>query len=380
MKEMLMSFFKSLKYYFNLQPPTFVMVADLIPYAYPEHPLGVAVDTIGNVFFSYDYYRVCKVTNSGKALKNFGEPPYISLMGKEEKNDFKNPHSVALDSIGNIYVADTDNHRICKITPDGKTTSLAGSGKSGYADGQGTQACFREPKGLVVDSIGNIYVADTGNHRIRKITPDGNTTTLAGSGKSEFRNGPAKTACFDSPEGIALHKSGDLYVADTNNNRIRMISTSGTVTTLAGSGVFGYLDGRCRNARFGFPTGVAVDSNRNVYISDRANNRIRKIIVNGIFQNPANSYVTTLAGSDKGFRSESGYFNGIGTESSFNNPHGIAVDACGDLYVADSGNNQIRKITNYYTSGVAVDASGNVFVTDTFKNQMRLICSGGKSK
>jgi serine/threonine-protein kinase len=379
MKQLIKFFFNAFGVHLKAEPKTFVMVTTFIPQSELPCPKGVAVDTNGNVIFSYDFYRVCKVTSYGKPIMNIGEPLYVSLSGEEIRNDFKNPRSVSADEIGNIYVADTGNNRICKITSDGNVTTLAGSGISDYADGRGTDACFREPEGVALDTSGNIYVADTGNHRIRKITPDGNVTTLAGSGKIDCKDGPGKFACFYSPKGVAVSASGNIYVADTSNNRIRMITTSGNVSTLAGSGIFGYLDGRCREARFSFPSGVAVDVSGNVYVADTGSNRIRKITANGLSYITANSHVTTIAGSNKGLHLRSGYFDGIGTEASFNEPHAVAVHTCGDLYVTDSGNNRIRKVTNYYTSEVAVDASGNVFVADTYKNQMRLISPGSTS-
>jgi sugar lactone lactonase YvrE len=176
-----------------------------------------------------------------------------------------------------VYVADTGNNRIRKITPSGNVTTLAGSGSFGYADGQGTAASFYEPTGVAVDGSGNVYVADKGNNRIRKITPSGNVTTLAGSGSRGYGEGQGTSASFSGTYGLAVDGSGNVYVADNGNNRIRKITPSGNVTTLAGSGSYGSTDGPGTSASFNSSTGVAVDGSGNVYVADMFNHRIRKI-------------------------------------------------------------------------------------------------------
>jgi prepilin-type N-terminal cleavage/methylation domain-containing protein len=244
---------------------------------------------------------------------------------------FNNPNGITVDSSGIIYIADFSNHRIRKITAGGTVSTLAGSGGTGFADGTGTSAVFNYPHGVAVDTSGNVYVADQSNQRIRKITAGGVVTTLAGSGGQGFADGTGTSAAFNYPAGITVDASGNVYVADTNNYRIRKITSSGVVTTLAGSGVSGFADGTGIAAQFFNPTGVAVDSSGNVYVADAQNNRIRKITSSGV--------VTTLAGSGA-----AGFADGTGTAAQFNSPGGVAVDALGTVYVADLSNQRIRKI------------------------------------
>ena len=193
---------------------------------------------------------------------------------------FDFPTGVAVDSSGILYVADTRNHRIRKITSEGVVTTLAGSGTYGHHDATGTVAQFRYPYGVAVDSSGNVYVADTENNRIRKITPAGVVTTPAGSTEG-YLNATGTKAQFNEPTGVAVDSSGNVYVADTHSHRIRKITSEGVVTTLAGgvdtSGNGGYLDATGTNARFNAPFDVAVDSSGNLYVADRDNYRIRKI-------------------------------------------------------------------------------------------------------
>ena len=197
-----------------------------------------------------------------------------------------------MDSVGNVYVADAINQDIRKITPAGVVTTLAGAAEqSGSSDGTGSAARFFGPEGVAVDSVGNVYVADDGNDEIRKITPSGVVTTLAGAaGQTGSNNGAGSAATFDEPEGVAVDDTGNVYVADYANDEIREISPSGVVTTMAGSaGQFGSGNGTGSAARFDSPAAVAVDSAGNVYVADMNNDEIRKITPSGV--------VTTLAGS-----------------------------------------------------------------------------------
>ncbi|MCA8023611.1 NHL repeat-containing protein [Burkholderia metallica] len=245
---------------------------------------------------------------------------------------FNNHASLAVDATGIIYVADAGNNKIRKISMNGVVTTIAGSGQPGSTDGAGTEATFDHPSGIAVDLAGNLYVADTANNKVRKITPAGLVTTLAGSGKTGSTDGVGVDVSFNHPMGIAVDGAGSLYVADTENNLIRMITAAGLVTTLAGSGQPGSADGNGKYASFNHPWGIAVDGTGSLYVADTKNNQIRKITAPGL--------VTTLAGSG-----QPGSTDGLRANASFDHPSGIAVDETGLLYVADTENGLIRKIS-----------------------------------
>ena len=284
------------------------------------------------------------------AFTNFAGQPGVSgsTDGIGQAAQFYFPHGVALDSATNLYVADTQNHVIRRITPARVVTTIAGSaGKHGNVDGVGTGAAqFNSPIGLSVDSAGNLYVGDTGNQTIRKVTSAAAVTTLAGQvGVIGSTNGTGSGALFHNPEGTAVDSAGNVYVADNVNRTIRQITPAGVVTTLAGSpGLQGTIDGVGSAARFNQPVSVAVDSANNVYVSDSGGETIRKIDVNGV--------VTTLAGTG----GLSGTNDGVGNAARFTNPQAVAVDGAGNAYVSDSGNNTIRKIT---PDGVVTTIAGN---------------------
>ncbi len=200
-----------------------------------------------------------------------------SIDGTGTASTFNNPNGVTVDSFGNVYVADTSNNIIRKITPAGVVTTFAGSGTVGSTDGTGTASSFYSPVGVAVDSTGNVYVAERYNHKIRKITPAGIVTTFAGSGIAGSINDTGTAAFFNRPYGVTVDSTGNVYVADSVNNQIRKITTAGVVTTFAGSGTAGSADGTGTAASFYSPVGVAVDSTGNVYVADTVNNKIRKI-------------------------------------------------------------------------------------------------------
>ncbi|WP_167882901.1 hypothetical protein [Leptospira levettii] len=251
---------------------------------------------------------------------------------------FKNPNGIAFDSAGNMYVADTGNHCIRKITSAGVVTVFAGSdtGVSGLTNATGTAARFNEPFGIVVDSAGNVYVGDSINMLIRKITSAGVVTTLAGgNGGVGAVDGTGAGAKFDQPKGLAIDSADNIYVADSQNDAIRKVTSAGVVTTLAGSstGLSGYVNASGTAARFTQPIGITLDSSGNLYVSDSTNSAIRKVTGAGV--------VTSIAGA---ITRISGFVDGIGFNSRFNQPYGIATDGNGHLFVGDYGNNAIRKI------------------------------------
>ena len=222
------------------------------------------------------------------------------------------PWGIVIDSAGNLYV--TTYFEVKKINSVGVDSTFAG-GTQGNADGTGTAAQFNYASGIAIDSTGNLYVADYSNHRIRKITPSGVVSTFAGSSQG-YADGNGTAAQFNSPYGIAIDSSGNLYVADYYGRRIRKISTAGVVSTFAGAN--GYVDGAGTIARFSSPSGITQDYLGNLYVADRRNHKIRKITPDGV--------VSSFAGSSQG------YADGTGTAAQFNSPYGIAIDSAGNLY------------------------------------------------
>jgi len=238
-------------------------------------PNGSAIDKLGNIFISEEGgCRVRKITPTG-VVSTLAGNVIGSADGVGMSAQFKQPSGIAVDKQGNVYVADQHNNRIRKITADGIVTTLAGSA-AGYADGSGSGAQFYRPTGVVVDAQGNVFVADLFNHKIRKITPSGVVTTIAGSTYG-FADGSGTSAKFGFPAGLALDKQGNLYVADSENHRIRKITPAGVVTTFAGTGTSGTNDGIATASQFYAPREIDIDAAGNMYIADAGSNRIRKI-------------------------------------------------------------------------------------------------------
>src|SRR5438477_630146 len=398
-------------------------------------PVAVTIDNIGNIFVAdTSNFTIRQITPAGVVTTLAGSPLMRGdANGTGSAARFLLPEGMAVDSTGNIYVADQDASTIRKIAPGGVVSTFAGSfTKSGSLNGTGSAARFNLPADVAVDSSNNLYVADSNNCTIRKITPAAAVTTLAGLASAGHTNGTGSAARFDFPDGVAVDTTGKIYVADTVDSAIRKIIPTEVVSTFAGlPGTSGYVDPPGTAARFRFPRWLTVGALDNVYVGDTFNFVVRKItpnaVVSSVVTMPANG-----AGEVRGVAMDSsgniytadqphhtirkitpegtatifaglndtpGSANGTGSVARFNFPTGLAVDAAGNVYVADSGNNTIRKITpaakvtTFAGSagllgsadgtgtaarfddpfGVAVDHSGNIFVTDTVNNTIRKI-------
>ncbi|MFP5501732.1 MAG: NHL repeat-containing protein [Candidatus Sericytochromatia bacterium] len=286
-------------------------------------PPGIAVDGSGNAYVADENnQRIRKITSGGVVTTLAGSATPGSADGTGTNAGFNYPKGVAVGNGGNVYVADTSNHRVRMITPDGVVSTFAGA----------TSGVFNAPVALTVDAAGNVYVADRNNHRIRMIDTDGVVTTLAGSGSPGFNDASGTNAQFRDPNGVAVDVNGNVYVADTGNHRIRKITPAGLVSTLAGSGSPSFADATGTAAHFYSPSGIAVDAAGNVYVGDTGNQRIRVITPGGA--------VTTVAGTGT-----AGSSNGDPTTATFSSPWGLALDQDGYLYVADQDNHRVRKIT-----------------------------------
>ena len=380
------------------------------PFAVAElnTPTGVVVDAHGNVFVADEQNnRIREIDPSGNVttFAGNGTPGFADgTSGPDGGAELRLPNGIAMDARGNLYVADFGTNRIRKVAPAGVVSTVAGNGTPGFADGTGGPngtASFHGPTGVAVDDGGNLYVADSLNNRVRKIDPAGNATTLAGNGYPGFADGvggPDGGAELKGPSGVTVDGAGNVYVADTGNGRVRRIASTSVVSTVAGNGTIGFADGTGGpdgGAEFDGPSGVVVDGSGNVFVADFNNNRIRKIDASG--------NVTTVAGTG-----QAGFVDGPGGPdggAQFDTPFGVALDDQGRIYVADSVNDRVRRIDAsgnvstlggngapgfadgspaapataefFNPSGVAVDPAGNVLVADTSNNRIRRVSTQG---
>jgi hypothetical protein len=298
-------------------------------------PTEIAVDSGGNLFVAdTNMHVIRKITPSGVVTTLAGSPGNPgSADGTGAKARFSSPIGVALDTAGNLFVGDSDNNTIRKVTPAGVVTTFAGlAGESGSANGKGSVARFNGPRETAVDASGNVFVADTFNDTIRKITPTGVVTTFAGlAGESGSANGIGSAARFFQPRGVTVDGAGKVYVADTVNSTIRVITPAGAVSTLAGlARTPGSADGKGSSARFNAPASLRADDFGNLFIADTVNDIVRKI---DYFGN-----VTTLAGSPL----VSGSADGTGMNARFASPQGVGLNLQGIVFISDTGNNTIR--------------------------------------
>ena len=367
-----------------------------------DYPSGVALDASGNIYIA-DYYnqRIRKVnaqTGIITTIAGNGTAGYSGDGSLAINAELNGPYGVALDASGNIYIADANNCRIREVNAQtGIITTIAGNGTAGFSgDGSlATIAALNIPYGVALDASGNIYIADYGNNRIREVNAQtGIITTVAGNGTDTYSGDGslATNAQLSYPEGVALDSSGNIYIADEGNGRIRKVNAqTGIITTVAGNDNYGYSgDGYlATSTALADPIGVALDASGNIYIADQFNHRIRKV-------NAQTGIITTIAGNCTAGYSGDG---SLATNAELNNPYGVAIDASGNIYIADYYNQRIRKVnaqsgiittvagnatagysgdgslaTNaelYYPRGIALDASGNIYIADYGNNRIR---------
>ena len=367
-------------------------------------PVGVAVDAAGNVYIADSLNNRVRIVFPNGTINTFagngtvGYPGAVGDGGAANQAQLQLPSGVAVDTKGNVYIADTADNLIRLVTPDGLINSIAGDGYPAFSGDTmaANTAELNHPQDVAVDSKGNIYIADTVSAVIRKITTDGIINTIAGNGTlgTGGDGGLATSAALISPYSVAVDSSGNVYIAQPEDGRIRKVNVSDSnINTVAGNGTvgFGGDGGRATSAQLWLPSGVTVDASGNLYIADTANNRVRKV---------SGSNIATIAGS--GLFSYSGD-SGASTKAQLNSPQGVAVDAAGNYYVADTGNNVVRKVAANGTittlagtgtagfagdngaaasaqlnspQGVAVDGSGNVYIADTQNSRVRKVSGG----
>jgi len=361
-----------------------------------NNPSGVAVDSAGNIYIAdRQNNRVRLVTKTTSIITTYAGGS-VGDNGTATSATLYSPNSVAVDGQGNSYFVDTSNNLIRKVTAStGIITTVAGNGSLGYSgdNGAATSASLNNPSGVAVDSNGNIYIADTYNSRLRMVTPGGIITTVAGNGSCSYTGdtGFATGASLCNPAGVAVDSTGNIYIADSSNSCVRKVTTDGKINTVAGNGSWGYSGdtGAAISANLSYPTGVAVDSIGNIYIADSNNLRIRMV-------NPGGT-ITTVAGNGSwGYNAD----NVAATSTSLYYPRGVAVDSIGNIYIADTYNSRIRMVTPggiittvagngtfaysgdngpatsadlYEPEGVAVDSAGNIYIADTYNNRIRFV-------
>ncbi|GAA3185918.1 MULTISPECIES: RICIN domain-containing protein [Streptomyces] len=333
-----------------------------------NRPYGIAVDSTGTLYFSdYNNHRIRKITTDGKVstVAGTGAAGYSGDNGSALSARLNYPRGIAVDGEGTVYIADGANHRVRKVTADGTISTVAGSGTAGFSGdgGSATAARLRWPLGVAADGAGAVYIADCDNSRVRKVTADGTISTFAGTGTkgSAGDGGPAASAQLNRPYAVALDGEGAVYIADCDNHRVRKVAADGTITTVAGTGTAGFKgdDGLATAAQLNHPREVAVDSEGAVYIGDVDNQRVRKVAANGT--------ITTIAGTGTaGFNGDTG----PAAAAQVSSPLGLAVDCVDTLYLADHGNNRVRKIASAKLAGLP--DSGAVVSWANVRSRLRM--------
>jgi sugar lactone lactonase YvrE len=368
-------------------------------YAAFRNPAGVALDNSGDLFLTDSYYnRVRKISTNGIITTVAGGG--VSLgdggAGTNAALYLGKPAGIAVDTAGNLFIADDGNNRIRMVNTNGIISTVAGNGASGYfGDGYAaTNAELKGPQAVAVDAMGNLFIADTQNSRIRKVDTNGIITSVAGKGYLlYYGDGGAATNAGFAPFGVAVDALGEFFIADQNNNRIRKVDTNGIITTIAGKGTIGYSGdgGNATNAALNHPASVFVDATGNLLIADSSNDAIRKVGTNGI--------ITTVAGTGS---TSFGGDGGSATNAALINPYDVAINTAGELFIADINNSRIRKVdtngvittfagggsalgdgsqatnsTLNEPAGVAVDPTGSVLVADAGDYRIRKVNPNG---
>lgn len=309
-----------------------------------EDPYAVAQDAAGAAYVSdLTDHSVRQVDVQGRSvLWAGGAGRYGFVDGSATEARFRKPAGLALAADGSVYVADSGNHALRRIAPDGRVSTVAGNGERGSRDGSGRAAQFNEPMGVAVAADGSVYVADFGNHTVRRVSTTGVVSTVAGTaGQGGFADGDASTGRLRSPMDLAFAPGGTLVVLDRSNHALRLLSPAGRLSTLAGDGTAGYADGAGRSARFHFPSGLAVDAQGGVWVADTDNQVLRHVAADGT--------VSTPLGRQKGLA------DGVGAAARFFNPKDVATGPDGGLLVADRGNRSLRWAQPLEQGTVAVE-------------------------
>ena len=402
-----------------------------------RHPQGVTVDDTGNLYIADSYNnRIRRVDASGTitTVAGTGERGYSGDGGPAVRAKLFGPASIAVDGAGNLFIADSDNNRIRRVDAAGIITTVAGTGEYAYSGdgGPAIQAGIRFPQGVAVDGAGNLYIADTWNHRIRRVDASGTITTVAGTEERGYSGdgGPAIQAQLDAPNQIAVDSAGNFFISV--GHRVRRVDASGTITTVAGTGDEGYSGdgGPAVQARLRFPHGLAVDGDGNLFIGEWWDGHIRRVDPSGIITTiagggsggdggpavearlnrpskvtldlagnlfvadssshrvrrvDATGTITTVAGTG-----ETGYSGdgGPAVHAKLNEPSDVAFDRAGNLFIADSGNHRVRRVDTsgiittittelYYPRGLAMDGAGNIFIADTDNHRIRKMDRSG---
>ena len=316
-------------------------------------PAGLALDNSGNIYIAdAQNHLIRKITPAGVVSTVAGTGASGSADGTRTSAAFNFPIDLDIDNAGNLYVVEFLGHRIRKIDPSGVVTTIAGSGNAGSAEGTGTGAEFNQPAGIVLDASGNLFVTDAINSVIKKIDPNRVVSIFAGNYEGHSDDGSGSTAGFLVPKGIAIDAAGNFYVSEEGGHKIRKVTSSGVISTIAGSGTGGTADGTGAAAQFRNPWGISVDSDGNIFVSDLDHHLIRKVTSDGV--------VSTIAGNGS-----AGNTNGTGTSSDFYLPIGNTLDGQGNLYIGNFIGQTVRKIALASTklTGNSTGQAGNHNVT-----------------